>query len=86
MLKLLVIWVIDVHINFLCFLDGQLRKIDPNTGGPGNESFEFIVSENEDYNQKRYEALGDVSVTTLCACACLREREREREHARQRAT
>ncbi|XP_033611149.1 FAM172 family protein homolog CG10038 [Cryptotermes secundus] len=44
--------------------DGQLRKIDPNTGGPGSESFEFNVSENEDYNQKRYEALGDVSVTT----------------------
>lgn len=40
--------------------DGQLRKIDPNTDGPGNESFEFNVSENDDYNQKRYEALGDV--------------------------
>lgn len=58
------VWIINIHINFLCFPDGQLRKIDPNTGGPGSESFEFNVSENEDYNQKRYEALGDVSVTT----------------------
>jgi fructose-specific component phosphotransferase system IIB-like protein len=40
--------------------EGQLRKIDPNTGKPGNEPFEFHVSENQDYNQKRYEALGDV--------------------------
>lgn len=45
-----------------CFPDGQLRKIDTNTGKPGNELFEFHVSENQDYNQKRYEALGDVSV------------------------
>ena len=48
-----------------CFPDGQLRKIDPNTGKPGNEPFEFHVSENQDYNQKRYEALGDVSVQLL---------------------
>jgi len=40
--------------------DGQLRKIDPNTGKPGNEPFEFHVSEDQDYNQERYEALGDV--------------------------
>jgi hypothetical protein len=45
-----------------CFPDGQLRKIDTDTGKPGNELFEFHVSENQDYNQKRYEALGDVSV------------------------
>ncbi|XP_021933758.1 UPF0528 protein CG10038 isoform X2 [Zootermopsis nevadensis] len=40
--------------------DGQLRKVDPDTGKPGYESFEFNVSENQEYNQKRYEALGDV--------------------------
>jgi len=52
-------WIIN---SVSCFPDGQLRKIDPNTGKPGNEPFEFHVSENQDYNQKRYEALGDVSV------------------------
>jgi hypothetical protein len=57
-------------MNCLCFPDGQLRKIDPNTNGPGNESFEFSAGENEDYNQKRYEALGDVSVTVQNAFVC----------------
>lgn len=52
-------WIIN---SVCCFPDGQLRKIDPNTDKPGNEPFEFHVSENQDYNQKRYEALGDVSV------------------------
>jgi hypothetical protein len=50
---------------FFCFPDGQLRKIDPNTGKPGNEPFEFNISEDQDYNQKRYEALGDVSDTNV---------------------
>jgi hypothetical protein len=71
MIKLLVVWIINIHINFLCFSDGQLRKIDPNTDEPGNESFEFNVSENEEYNQKRYEALGDVSVTAENTCICM---------------
>jgi hypothetical protein len=51
-----------IYSHTLCFSDGQLRKIDPNTGEPGNESFVFDVSENPEYNQKRYEALGEVSV------------------------
>jgi hypothetical protein len=65
MTKLLVMWIINLCN--LCFTDGQLRKIDPNTGEPGNEPFEFHVTENQDYNQKRYEALGDVSVLTAKA-------------------
>ncbi|KAF4531846.1 hypothetical protein B566_EDAN000872 [Ephemera danica] len=41
--------------------DGELRKIDPATGQPGNEKFEFNVKEDDRrYNQKHYEALGDV--------------------------
>ncbi|PSN35376.1 UPF0528 protein [Blattella germanica] len=40
--------------------DGELRKIDPKTGEPGNDPFEFNVSEDPEYNQKSYEALGDV--------------------------
>jgi hypothetical protein len=59
MTELLGMWIINW---ICCFSDGQLRKIDPNTGEPGNELFEFDVNEDQDYNQKRYEALGDVSV------------------------
>lgn len=40
--------------------DGQLRKLDPATGRTGNQPFEFNVSGDSNYNQKRYEALGEV--------------------------
>ncbi|XP_069695225.1 FAM172 family protein homolog CG10038 isoform X2 [Periplaneta americana] len=39
--------------------EGQLRKLDAVTGQPGDEPFEFNVSQDQSYNQKRYEALGD---------------------------
>lgn len=46
----------------LCFVqtEGKLRKIDPATGEAGSEPFEFNVSSDHAYNQKRYEALGEV--------------------------
>ncbi|XP_071450127.1 FAM172 family protein homolog CG10038 isoform X2 [Hetaerina americana] len=40
--------------------DGRLRKLDKVTGQPGEEGFEFQVSNDGDYNQRHYEALGDV--------------------------
>ncbi|KAG8228509.1 hypothetical protein J437_LFUL008380, partial [Ladona fulva] len=40
--------------------EGKLRKLDKITGEPGEDGFEFRVSEDNDYNQKHYEALGDV--------------------------
>lgn len=40
--------------------EGQLRQIDPNTGQCTDKPFEFNVSSDREYNQKRYEALGDV--------------------------
>lgn len=40
--------------------DGQLRKIDPNTGQPGSETFDFKVSDDPDFCQKHYESLGEV--------------------------
>ncbi|KAJ4445740.1 hypothetical protein ANN_12425 [Periplaneta americana] len=46
----------------LSLAEGQLRKLDAVTGQPGDEPFEFNVSQDQSYNQKRYEALGDVSV------------------------
>ncbi|XP_015121334.1 FAM172 family protein homolog CG10038 isoform X1 [Diachasma alloeum] len=39
---------------------GKLRKIDPNTRETTNEGYEFNVSRDVHYNQKRYEALGEV--------------------------
>lgn len=47
-------------IFFYFFLGGRLRKLDPKTGLITNEGFEFNVSEDAQYNQKRYEALGEV--------------------------
>ncbi|XP_015596392.1 UPF0528 protein CG10038 isoform X2 [Cephus cinctus] len=40
--------------------DGKLRKLDQSTGLTTREGFEFNVSEDLQYNQKRYEALGEV--------------------------
>lgn len=40
--------------------NGKLRKLDPETGDLTNEPFEFNVSDDSDYNQKHYEALGEV--------------------------
>ncbi|XP_043665184.1 FAM172 family protein homolog CG10038 isoform X1 [Vespula pensylvanica] len=40
--------------------DGKLKKLNTETGLLINEGFEFNVSENPQYNQKRYEALGEV--------------------------
>ncbi|XP_034943131.1 FAM172 family protein homolog CG10038 isoform X2 [Chelonus insularis] len=39
---------------------GKLRKLDSKTNLPTNEGFDFNVSEDAQYNQKRYEALGEV--------------------------
>lgn len=44
---------------FVC-LEGKLRLIDPKTGQLTNEPFQFEVSSNHQYNQNRYEAIGDV--------------------------
>ncbi|XP_014599509.1 PREDICTED: UPF0528 protein CG10038 isoform X1 [Polistes canadensis] len=40
--------------------NGQLRKINAETGKLTNEGFEFKFNEDSVYNQKRYEALGEV--------------------------
>ncbi|KAI4499997.1 hypothetical protein M0802_004867 [Mischocyttarus mexicanus] len=40
--------------------DGQLRKFNTETGKLTNEGFEFKFNEDPIYNQKRYEALGEV--------------------------
>lgn len=40
--------------------EGKLCTIDKTTGVLTNDSFEFCVSEDPKYNQKRYEALGDI--------------------------
>nr|CAD7397504.1 unnamed protein product [Timema poppensis] len=40
--------------------DGKLRKLDPATGEPGEEPFQFVVKDDQDYNQRHYEALGEV--------------------------
>lgn len=42
--------------------EGKLRKIDTATGEPGDEPFEFDVSSDPVYNQKHYEAIGEVIV------------------------
>nr|CAD7575251.1 unnamed protein product [Timema californicum] len=39
---------------------GKLRKLDPDTGEPGEEPFQFVVKDDQDYNQRHYEALGEV--------------------------
>lgn len=44
---------------------GQLRLIDPSTGLPGDKPFEFKAKDNHNYNQKRYEALGQVNTFIL---------------------
>ncbi|KAK2581770.1 hypothetical protein KPH14_002249 [Odynerus spinipes] len=41
-------------------VDGRLRKFNTETGLLTDEGFEFNVSEDSQYNQKRYEALGEV--------------------------
>lgn len=40
--------------------NGELRQIDPATGKTGDQKFEFAVNDNNNYNQRRYEALGEV--------------------------
>ncbi|XP_046401124.1 FAM172 family protein homolog CG10038 isoform X2 [Ischnura elegans] len=40
--------------------EGKLRKLEKSTGEPGEEGFQFQVSDDGDYNQRHYEALGDV--------------------------
>lgn len=42
------------------FLGGKLRKLDPKTMEPTNQGFDFNISDDPQYNQKRYEALGEV--------------------------
>lgn len=62
----------DAHVQLRssCFmgswiLGGKLRKIDTESGLVTNDPFEFNVSEDQAYNQKRYEALGEVSIRGL---------------------
>nr|CAD7452816.1 unnamed protein product [Timema tahoe] len=45
--------------------DGKLRKLDPATGEPGEEPFQFVVKDDQDYNQRHYEALGEVGKLML---------------------
>lgn len=40
--------------------DGQMRKLNQDTGQVGHEPFKFNVREDAEYNQLRYDALGDV--------------------------
>ena len=42
------------------FLDGNLRKLDPVSGNITMEKFAFKVKDDNDFNQKHYEALGEV--------------------------
>lgn len=46
--------------------NGELKKIDKSTGSVTKVPFEFQVQDDPDYNQKHYEALGDVSLGTTC--------------------
>lgn len=47
-------------------LVGQLRKIDPQTGNAGELPFEFeVMKDNNFYNQRRYEALGEVYIKNI---------------------
>lgn len=50
-----------IWLAFVIFTAGQLRIIDPATGKPGDRPFEFeVMKDNQHYNQRRYEALGEV--------------------------
>lgn len=40
--------------------EGELRKIDPETGKAGTQTFDFNITPDHRENQKHYEALGDV--------------------------
>ncbi|XP_049765066.1 FAM172 family protein homolog CG10038 [Schistocerca cancellata] len=40
--------------------EGKLRKICSSTGQPGDEPFQFSVSEDHSFSQRHYEALGEV--------------------------
>ena len=43
--------------------DGELRQIDESTGEPGRKPFEFkVMPDNHNYNQRHYEAIGDLRV------------------------
>lgn len=44
------------------FVEGKLRKIDPQTGEPGDEPFDFNISKDHATNQRNYEALGEVGL------------------------
>lgn len=44
--------------------EGKLRKIDTATGNVTDIPFQFNVSSDPSYNQKRYEAVGEVSALT----------------------
>ncbi|CAD7093249.1 unnamed protein product [Hermetia illucens] len=39
--------------------EGKLRKIDPQSGEPGDEPFDFNISKDHATNQRNYEALGE---------------------------
>jgi hypothetical protein len=42
----------------MCLIDGQLRKL--HEGQITDEKFEFNIKDDHEYNQKHYEALGEV--------------------------
>lgn len=62
------LFILDDYLNFFkhfyiffSFLDeGKLRKIDPDTNLLGKDPYKFEVSKIASYNQKHYEALGEV--------------------------
>lgn len=47
-------------IDFYLSIAGHLRKLDIVTSKTTDEEFEFNVDDDAEYNQKRYEALGEV--------------------------
>ena len=49
---------------------GKLRKIDSSTGELTDLPFEFNVSLDQSYNQKHYEAIGEVFML-IVYCKCI---------------
>lgn len=55
------LWTVVIPtIDFYSSIAGQLRKLDIVTSKTTDEEFEFNVDDDAEYNQKRYEALGEV--------------------------
>lgn len=48
-----------ILIKFCLLSAGELRKIEPSTNQPGDEPYNFKITNDEAENQRRYEALGE---------------------------